>query len=731
MPFKFPNLVQERSATTGTGDVVLAGAVSGYFTFASVLSDGDTFFYRIQNGSSVEGGIGTYHSGANSVSRTTVRFSSAGGTTKISLTGNSRIWIDVLGEWYSDTAAAIASLPGSFGTMASQNANAVAITGGTLTGVSVNGVTLAGAGTLNVGSGGTLGSAAYTSASAYDAAGAASAALTTALAAIPGSGNPSASVGLAAINGSATSYMRSDAAPALSQAIIPTWTGLHTFAGGLAIQEATNKVVTLSLSPISDNTAGTWIFPKAAGSFANLDDAAAQAFANDVRITAPGTNAASITTWASSPTWSGVHTFTPAVRTSGVAPYFTVNAPADTTLTASTEAIGVNFAGATRQHATGAITTQREYVFAAPTYSAVGASVITTAATLAIAAAPIAGTNVTITNPYALLIQSGNTGLPSGHVMNYAAGDYTVTHSSRMWTINAGATNTIKVGQNSASTTYNIISLNGNADNTTSLGLIGGGGSDNNLYINTPLSGVIIFRPNAGVEAFRLTTVGTTARIFKDSSTQPVTGIQNTSISGYSGVSMLDSSGADVAGFGYANASAAIAALAGKAYLYGLSKDLVITGDYNTAGNGIIIKSGGNVGIGLAAGSINYKLDIATAVTSDRAINVTVTSASGSPYGAKISITGAATTNTGLSIAASGASTNTALEITAGAISYGEAVNVAMGTSTGTKWGTATGQKQSWWGATPVVQQVLATGGGATVDNVISMLQTLGLCKQS
>lgn len=41
--------------------------------------------------------------------------------------------------------------------------------------------------------------------------------------------NPSASVGLAAVNGSATTAMRSDAAPALDVTITPTWTGLHTF----------------------------------------------------------------------------------------------------------------------------------------------------------------------------------------------------------------------------------------------------------------------------------------------------------------------------------------------------------------------------------------------------------------------------------------------------------------------------------------------------------------------
>lgn len=50
---------------------------------------------------------------------------------------------------------------------------------------------------------------------------------------ISGSGsvaNPTGTIGLAAVNGSASSALRSDGAPALSQAISPTWTGNHTFA---------------------------------------------------------------------------------------------------------------------------------------------------------------------------------------------------------------------------------------------------------------------------------------------------------------------------------------------------------------------------------------------------------------------------------------------------------------------------------------------------------------------
>lgn len=57
--------------------------------------------------------------------------------------------------------------------------------------------------------------------------------------------------------------------------------------------------------------------------------------------------------------------------------------------------------------------------------------------------------------------------------------------------------------------------------------------------------------------------------------------------------------------------------------------------------------------------------------------------------------------------------------------------NIVLGTTTGTKIGTATGQKLAFWNQTPVVQQVLATGAGHTVDDVITLLQTLGLCKQS
>lgn len=45
--------------------------------------------------------------------------------------------------------------------------------------------------------------------------------------------NPTGSVGLSAVNGVATTFMRSDGAPALSVSIVPTWTGEHKFSGTL------------------------------------------------------------------------------------------------------------------------------------------------------------------------------------------------------------------------------------------------------------------------------------------------------------------------------------------------------------------------------------------------------------------------------------------------------------------------------------------------------------------
>lgn len=95
---------------------------------------------------------------------------------------------------------------------------------------------------------------------------------------------------------------------------------------------------------------------------------------------------------------------------------------AHTTLTLSTEASDVilNLAR-TVQFATGALTNQRAVKILAPTYGFVGASVISNAATVYISGAPIAGTNCTITNNFALWVDSGNVQFDGGLAIGQAA----------------------------------------------------------------------------------------------------------------------------------------------------------------------------------------------------------------------------------------------------------------------------------------------------------------------
>lgn len=93
---------------------------------------------------------------------------------------------------------------------------------------------------------------------------------------------------------------------------------------------------------------------------------------------------------------------------------FSVAAAADTNLTTTVEAPDVYFnLGQTRQHATGAITQQRDYRITPSTHSFVGASTISEADTLSIDGPPVAGTNATITAPYALAVGSGNSAIPA------------------------------------------------------------------------------------------------------------------------------------------------------------------------------------------------------------------------------------------------------------------------------------------------------------------------------
>lgn len=76
--------VQETSTSTGTGSFTLAGAVTGYQTFA-VIGNGNTCYYTIadQGGANWEVGIGTYSTTGPTLARTTVLSNSDGNTSPV------------------------------------------------------------------------------------------------------------------------------------------------------------------------------------------------------------------------------------------------------------------------------------------------------------------------------------------------------------------------------------------------------------------------------------------------------------------------------------------------------------------------------------------------------------------------------------------------------------------------------------------------------------------------
>ncbi len=133
---------------------------------------------------------------------------------------------------------------------------------------------------------------------------------------------------------------------------------------------------------------------------------------------------------------TGRLTFSPTAITTGATDALTIRVPNDTGITATSESVGVLFPSATRTWADGTTTTQREYLFGAPTYNKTTTSAtFTNAATVVVGGPPVAGTGVTITNAYALWVVAGSLGFGT------AGSVATITSSSGALTLTASGTN--------------------------------------------------------------------------------------------------------------------------------------------------------------------------------------------------------------------------------------------------------------------------------------------------
>ena len=75
MAFTIADRVKETTTTTGTGTYTLAGAVTGFETFASV-GDGNVTYYCCTDGTDFEVGVGTYTASGTTLARTTILQSS-------------------------------------------------------------------------------------------------------------------------------------------------------------------------------------------------------------------------------------------------------------------------------------------------------------------------------------------------------------------------------------------------------------------------------------------------------------------------------------------------------------------------------------------------------------------------------------------------------------------------------------------------------------------------------
>lgn len=239
----FYDRIKETTVTTGTGTLSLAGAVADFLPF-STIGDGHTCYYVIDDGSSNwEVGIGTYASSGNTLARTSVLSSSNSNAAVNFAAGSKNVWLDVAASWLTSipngnlansslTVTAGSGLGGggavSLGGAVTLTADVTSVAGRTgavtLSNGDISG--LGGLATLSAAPAGTLTgttlnstvvTSSLTSVGTLSAGSIPYSLVTGGPSAVSGA-NPSASIGLTAVNGSAGTFLRSDGAPTINQA---------------------------------------------------------------------------------------------------------------------------------------------------------------------------------------------------------------------------------------------------------------------------------------------------------------------------------------------------------------------------------------------------------------------------------------------------------------------------------------------------------------------------------
>lgn len=169
---------------------------------------------------------------------------------------------------------------------------------------------------------------------------------------------------------------------------------------------------------------------------------------------------------------------TPNVETSGSPWALKITGAAHTSLAASTQAPDVDLVLARQvEFSTGALASQRAVRITAPTYKFVGASTITDAATVAISAAPTAGTNATITRAYALWVESGVARFDGGIAFSGAG-------CATSGTLRAGTL--FQIVANNGTTDLNVLAYD-QSNNRITIGSanLAGSGMNGYIYLDT------------------------------------------------------------------------------------------------------------------------------------------------------------------------------------------------------------------------------------------------------